>query len=246
MSELIGLGILGLAASLLIGLTRLRRRSAPRLRPIAGLSRLYRAFGLSVEDGSRLLISLGGASLLTRQAAAALSGLGLVREVSQKASASDRPPVAVSGEAALALLSQDSLEAGYRANGAGEYYLPETGRLAGLTPFSAAAATMSMFADERVTAAVLIGHFGPEAALLSEAAERMGAVVLGASSEPSTQAALYATASEALIGEELYAAPAYFGGRPSFIAGLVVEDVFRWLIVIGLVVAAALKILGLI
>jgi hypothetical protein len=192
-----------------------------------------------------LLIALGGSSLLTRHAAAALAGLGLLREVSQKASASDRPPVAVSGEAALALLSQDSLEAGYRAIGAGEYYQPATGRLAGMTPFSSAAATMLMLKDEHVSTAALIGRFGMEAALLAEAADRAGAVLLGASSETAAQAALYATASETLIGEELYAAPAYFGGRPAFTAGLTVEDILRWLTIVGLLVGVALKILGL-
>ena len=62
MIELLGLGLLILSAVLLAAMTRLRRRSVPRLRPIAGLTRLHRAFGLSVEDGSRLLISLGAQS----------------------------------------------------------------------------------------------------------------------------------------------------------------------------------------
>jgi hypothetical protein len=243
--DLVGLGVVGLSGLLLLVLTRLKRKSIPRLRPIAGLTRLYRAFGLSVEDGSRLLVVLGGQSLLTRHAAAGLAGLGLLREVSQNASASDRPPVAVSGEAALALLAQDSLQAGYRAVGAGEYYQPTTGRLAGLTPFSSAAATMTMIHDEHVSTVALVGHFGMEAALLSEAADRSGAVLVGASSDLAAQAGLYATASEALIGEELYAAPAYFGGHPSFIAGLTVEDILRWLIVVGLMAGGALKILGL-
>ena len=159
---------------------------------------------------------------------------------------SDRPPIAVSGEAAVALLSQDSLQAGYRASGAGEYFEPASGRLAGLTAFSSAASTMTMFDDEHVSAVALIGRFGMEAALLAEAAERSGAALVGASSDPSAQAALYATAAEALIGEELYAAPAYFSGRPSFVAGLALEDTLRWLIVAGLIVGAALKIAGLI
>jgi hypothetical protein len=243
--DFVGLGLVAFTALLLAALTRVRGRSTLRLRPIAGLTRLYRAFGLGVEDGSRLLVALGAQALLTRHAAAALAGLGLLREVSQKASVSDRPPVAASGEGALALLSQDSLQAGYRAIGAAEYYQPSTGRLAGLTPFSSAAATMTMVSDEDVSAVALIGHFGMEAALLSEAAERSNATLLGASSDPAAQAALYATASETLIGEELFAAPAYFSGRASFVAGLTVQDVLRWLIVVGLLVGAALKIFGI-
>ena len=246
MIDSVGLSLVLITAVLLAVLARVRRKSTPRLRPIAGLSRLYRAFGLSVEDGSRLLLALGGTSLLSRHAAAALAGLGLLREVTQKASVSDRPPVAVSGDAVLALLSQDSLQAGYRSIGAVEYYDPSTGRLAGLTPFSSAAATMTMLRDEHVSTAVLIGRFGPEAALIADSAARSGATLLGASADPAAQAALFATASEALIGEELFAAPAYFSGRPSFVAGLTVQDILRWIIVLGVVVGAVLKFVGVI
>ncbi len=243
--DLVGLAVALITALLLAVLTRLRRKSTPRLRPITALTRLYQAFGLSVEDGTRLLLALGGGSILTRHAAAAFAGLGLLREVAQKASVSDRPPVAISGEAPLALLSQDSLQAGYRSIGAAEYYQPANGRLGGLTPFSAAAATMTIIGDEQVSAVALIGHFGIEAALISDAADRAGSTLLGASSDPAAQSALYATASETLIGEELFAAPAYLSGRASFVAGLTVQDILRWLVVAGLLGGAALKVVGI-
>lgn len=245
MNDPIGLSVVILSTLLLVVLTRLKRKSIPRLRTIAGLTRLYRAFGLSVEDGSRLLVALGGGGLLGGHAAAGLAGLGLVREVSEKASASDQPPFAVAGDAGLALLAQDSLQAGYRAIGAGEYYQATSGRLAGLTPFSSAAATVGMLSDESVSSAALVGHFGVEAALLAEAADRSAVVLVGSSSDPAAQAAMYATASETLIGEEMFAAAAYFGGRPTFVAGLTVEDILRWVIVIGLAAGAALKVVGL-
>jgi hypothetical protein len=172
-------------------------------------------------------------------------GLGLAREISQKASLSDQPPVAVSGDATLAFLTQDSLRSGYAAVGAAEYFQPATGRLAGLTPFSSAAATIAMIGDEDASAVALVGQFGPEAALLCEAADRSGATILGASSDPAAQAVLFATATDALIGEELYAAPAYISGRPSWVEGLTVQDVLRWMLILGLLAGAGLKFLGI-
>lgn len=245
MIDIIGLGIVGVAALLLAVLGRVRRKARPHLRPIPALTRLYRAFGLSVEDGSRLLVALGGQSLLTPHAGPAIAGLALLGEAAQKASVSDRPPLAVSGDAALALLSQDSLQSGYRVMGTPEYYQPATGRLASLTPYSAAAATMTMLSDDDVSVVALVGRFGMEAALIAEAAERSGATLVGGSSDPSAQAALYATASDTLIGEELFAAPAYFSGRPSSVAGLSLQDVLRWVIVVGLLVGGALKFIGI-
>ena len=241
-----GLVLVLVTATLLVLLARVRGRKPALLRLIPGLTHLYRAFGRSVEDGTRLLVAVGGQSLLTRNAGSALAGLGLLREVTRKASVSDRPPIAVAGESALALLSQDTLQAGYRAIGAQEYYQPITGRLAGLTPFSSAAATLPMLDDEHVSVAVLIGHFGVEAALLSEAAERANVFLIGATGDPAAQAALYASASEALIGEELFAAPAYFSGGQLPIASLAVQDILRWTVIVGLLIGAILQVFGLI
>src|SRR5512147_2574630 len=155
--NLIGLAIVVLAAALLFFLVFLQRKALPKLRAIPALARLYRAVGLSVEDGTRLLIGLGNTSLLTGHAGAPLAGLGLLRQLTERASLSDQPPVAVAGAAPLALLAQDTLEAGYQGAGAAEYYQPTSGRVVGLTPFSAAAGTIPVLHDESVSAAVFMG-----------------------------------------------------------------------------------------
>lgn len=242
--NIIGLAVIVLSAVLLILLITLRRQFAPKLRAIPAMSRLYRAIGLSVEDGTRLLIGLGNTSLLTGNAGAPLAGLSLLRSLSERTSLSDRPPVSVAGEAALALLSQDTLESGYRSAGAVEYYQPTTGRLAGLTPFSAAAGTMPIIPDENVSAGVFVGHFGVEAGLLADAADRNNALAVGASDDLAGQAIWFASAPETLIGEELFAASAYIGGSAAQTASLTVQDILRWLIIAALVIGAGLKLLG--
>jgi hypothetical protein len=244
MTDTWGVALIVLAAALLLILARSKRKPEPKFRPIQALTRLHRAVGLSVEDGTRVLLALGGASLLTRSVGSALAGLGLLREISQKTSVSDRPPVAVAGEPALALLAQDTLLAGYQAAGAAEYYQPVTGRLAGMTPFSSAAGTIPMLLDEQVSATAMIGHFGVEAALLADSAERSQILVIGGSDDPAGQAALYAAASEALVGEELFAGASYLGGSRMQSAGLTVQDILRWVVITLLLAGAALKLLG--
>lgn len=243
--NLVGLAVIGVSAILLLVLSTLHRKSPPKLRAIPALARLYRAIGLSVEDGTRLLIGLGNTSLLTGNAGAPLAGLGLLRHLTERTSLSDRPPIAVSGEAPLALLAQDTLEAGYQSAGAGEFYQPTTGRVAGLTPFSSAAGTIPIVHDEGVSAAVFMGHFGVEAALLADAAERDNVLAVGASDDLAGQAVWYAAAPETLIGEELFAASAYIGATPSQTASLTVQDILRWIIIVALVVGAAAKLFGL-
>jgi hypothetical protein len=244
--NILGLALIGIAAILLLALTRLKRKSPTKFRAIPGLTRLYRALGLSVEDGTRLLIGLGNSSLLTGSAGAPLAGLSLLRHLAERTSLSDRPPVAVAGDTPLALLAQDTLEAGYQSAGAGEFYQPTTGRVVGLTPFSAAAGTMPVLRDENVSAAVFVGHFGVESALIADAADRENAFVVGSSDDLAGQAVWYATSPETLIGEELFAASAYIGGKPAQTASLTVQDILRWVVIATLILGVGAKLLGLI
>jgi hypothetical protein len=243
--NILGLALVGAAAILLISLSRLQRKTSPRLRSIPALARLYRALGLSVEDGTRLLVGLGNNSLLTGNAGAPLAGLGLLRHLTERTSLSDRPPVAVAGDTPLALLAQDTLEGGYESAGAGEFYQPTTGRVVGLTPFSAAAGTLPILRDENVSAAVFMGHFGVESALLADAADRENAFVVGSSDDLAGQAVWYASAPETLIGEELFAASAYIGGAPAQVASLTVQDILRWVVILALILGVIAKLIGL-
>jgi len=242
---LIPLAIIVLTALLLLGLTLLRRRSPATLRSIDAFERLKRAAGISVETGTRLHISLGSGNLLTSRGGSAFAGLAMLRRLVERASISDRPPVVTSGDAPISLLSQDTLQAGYKAAGADDQYRVSTGRLTGLTPFAYAAGTLPITRDENVSANVVIGDLGVEAALLAEAADRQDAHLIAASDNLSAQSVLYATAQEPLVGEELFASGAYIGAGASHEASLQVQDILRWLVIVAIVVGAALKALGL-
>jgi len=243
---LIELIILAVSA-ILLGVIALWKRKAPaRLRDIPALAQLYRMLGLSVEDGTRLHISLGSGNLLDVRGGSALAGLAMLRHIAERTSVSDSPPIASSGDSLLGLLSQDTLKAGYNAANAGELYSHTTGRVAGLSPFGYAAGAMHISQNENVSANIMIGHFGPEVALLADAAERENVVVIGASDNLAGQAVLFATTQDALIGEELFSTGAYLGAGASHLASLTLQDVFRWVIILILLGGAAAKIAGVI
>jgi hypothetical protein len=233
-----------IAAVLLFALMFFQRRSPAKLRPIPALTRLYRSIGLSVEDGTRLHASIGRGRLLGASGGTSLAALSMLRYLSERTAASDRPSVATAGDAALSLLAQDTLRAGYQAAGAEDLFQLSSGRLSGLTPFSYAAGAMPVISDENASTNVLMGNFGPEVALLVEAAERVNVPSLGGSDDLSAQAVLFAATPEPLIGEELFAAGAYLEGGPAHAASLVTQDVLRWSLVGLLVLGAALKLVG--
>ena len=236
--------IVVIAALLLVAFTFMRRRSPAVLRPIQAFERLGHAIGLAVENGTRLHISLGRGNLFTARGGSALAGLAMLRRLAERPSVSDRPPIVTSGDASLSILSQDTLQAGYKAAGADDQYRATTGRLTGLTPFSYAAGTIPVTRDENVSANVLLGDFGAEAALLAEAADRENTDLIAASDNLSAQAILYAAAQDPLIGEELFASGAYVGAGPSHEASLLVQDVLRWLVILAILVGALLRMVG--
>ena len=156
-----------------------------------------------------------------------------------------QPPITTSGDATLAILSQDELKAASKFS-EGVAFDPTTGRLSGLSPFSYAAGTIPAIRDENVSANVLMGNFGVEVALLTDAVERENTFVMAGSDNLAAQAVIYASAQEPLIGEEIYAAGAYVGSDPLHAASLSVQDILRWLIIAVILVGAVLALVGVI
>jgi len=240
---IIGLVLFGLGM-ILVFVFALPSQSASQwgLRPMAGIRRLRRAIGLAVEEGKRLHISLGKASVINSTGASALVGLSTLERVAQISVVSDRPPVATSGEGTLAILSQDTLRSAYRSMNTMQQYEPDRGRLTGATPFAYAAGAIPVMRGEQVSANILVGNFGPEVAFLCEAADQQRSFLVAASDSLPAQAVMYAMAEQTLIGEELFSLPAYLQASAVHQASIRAQDVLRWVLVAFLLIGAGLKL----
>jgi hypothetical protein len=240
--------ILGLAFILVfLGLmiffsVKSRRKRLGILRDIPAFNRLRRSVGLSVESGNRLHLSVGRGDLVSTQSSVAFVGLSALARIARATAVSDRPPVATSGDAGITILAQDTLRNASRQYG-GEYD-PMSGRLAGLTPYSYAAGTLSIIHDEDVSTNVLLGNFGSEVALINEAGERSGSMTLAGTDNVVAQSVIYASAQEPLIGEETYASGAYLGVGRMHVASLNAQDILRWVLAGSIVLGSILKLVG--
>jgi hypothetical protein len=239
------IAIIVVSALLILGLALLQREFPSSFREIPAFARLRRAIGLAVEDGTRVHFSIGRGGLMLPWSASALASIAMLRRIGELTSASDHPPIVTSGESSLAILSQDTLKSAYSAAGMEERYDPSTGRLTGMTPFSYAAGVLPVIRDENVSTNILVGSFGIEVALMADTAERENSFTLLASDNLPAQAVMYATGPDPLIGEELYAVGAYTQAGPMHNASLRVQDIFRWIIIIGLIIGVFLKLAGL-
>jgi len=91
----------------------------------------------------------------------------------------------------------------------------------------------------------LFGNYGTTGAVNMEAAEKKGAHSFAAAGSVSTQAALFLTTRDLLIGEEVYLLPGLFDELPENQATWISEDILRVLLIALLVIAAGLKMVGI-
>lgn len=241
----IGLGILLLFVFLMVLFTLLyRKRLGQKLRDIPAFTRLSQEISLAVESGRRIHLSLGAGGVNGIKGASGLAGLTLLKQIASKTSLSDRPPVSTSGESTLSILSQDTLLSSLKSLNIEERYDPSSGQLSGLTPTSYAVGTFPIIYDSEVSANVLVGSFGSEVSLITDASDRMGVLSVAGSENLTAQAVMYATAQEPLIGEELYAGGAYLNAGRMHIASLRAQDFLRWVLILSILIGAVLKVMG--
>ncbi|MBI9044829.1 MAG: hypothetical protein JEZ06_10105 [Anaerolineaceae bacterium] len=244
--NILGIILIILCLGLILAFAFIKKLSQiTRLRDITAFKHLKQAIGLTVEDGKCLHISLGQADLLDTTNASAFIGLSTLERLSQLALISDKPPIATSGSGALSILSQDTLKYTYRKGNLSDQYQSERAYMTGVSPFSYAIGAVPIIKNEQVHTSLLIGNFGPEVALLTEAGDRQNAFTLAASDSLTGQAVLYAAAKEPLIGEELFAVPAYLNAGKFHQASLRAQDILRWVLIIAILVGAILKFLGI-
>jgi len=244
-SAILGFSFFLISVFLLVVISAIQKKR-PRgvFRSMPAFEKMRRQVFLSVEEGKRLHISIGNANLLGENNASAFVGLSVLESLTQGCILGDRPPVVTSGDGSLSLLSRDRLYNVYKAGNALQIFDTGKGRLAGVTPFTYAAGVLPILQDEKVSANLLIGHFGPEIAFLCEKADQKGAYTFAASDSLTAQAVLLASAQEPpLIGEELFALPAYIQATPFSRACLKVEDILRWILIMTLIGGALAKLI---
>lgn len=220
-------------------------RKTFNIRPIPAYDKINQEINKAVEDGSQLHISLGRGGITGPESAAALAGLSILKQVIQKSSVCDLPPVASTGNAEISILAQDTILGSSKAISAPSQTRNPAGELIGVTPFSYAVGTLSTIRDDNVSANIHTGWFGNEVTWLTTAGERQSSPTIAGTSQLPAQAIIYASASDPLIGEELFAGGAYLGAGKIHEASISAQDVVRWIIIFIILASVLLNILGI-
>jgi hypothetical protein len=232
------------AGMVIFSLRKVRIRLPIVFRRISSITRLRKAIGLSVEDGSRIHVTLGNSSLNDPAGAAGLVSLSTLHRLGQLTSTSDQPPIATSGDGGLSILSKDVLKIVSEETNSRELYDPDHGLLTGPTPFSYVIGALDIMDHPGISTNILVGNFGPEIGFLTTRSEEKGVFCLAASNSITAQSVLFATIRDVLIGEELFAIPAYLAFSPMHLSSVRMQDYLRVLVGMVLVGGTILKILG--
>jgi hypothetical protein len=193
---------------------------------------IHFSFGSAAPGGSTTPLILANTEAFTLLAKSAAAG-------------AQTPLMTMSDSTALPL-GYDILRRAYRQRnridqfrvGAVQWY-PEGSR-----SLAFAAAVTAVMGDERPSANLLMGSFGPEVSLVLESAARRGQFAVAASDQLEGQAIAYAMSDETLIGEEMFAGAAYLGGSSAQIGSLVAMDGLRVGLVIIILLMAADRLTG--
>lgn len=223
----------------------LMKRDSDRteLREIGGYRQLTREIGRSVETGTQMHISLGWGGITGSESAAALAGLSILKQIINESAVCDYPPVATSGDATVALLAEDTIQNTSQAINISSGKR-STGDLVGLTPFSYAVGTLTTIRSPDVSSNVLAGWYGNEVIWMTSAGERQNSRVIAGTADLPAQAIMYSSATDILIGEELFVGGAYLGGGKIHEASVNAQDIFRWVIIGLILLGAVLNLFG--
>jgi hypothetical protein len=238
--------ILLLAVLPLLFLSALRAKASKSgdLRPLPGVGELPGLLGRSLESGRPIHVSLGPAGLGGAATAETWAGFVALSWLADKAAAHGVPLVVTVGDATALPVAQDVVRRAHVRHGSLDEYEPTKVRLVAPDRTAYAAGVMGALGRNRLTANVMVGSFGDEYLLMGEVGARQDFRQTVGAAQPATLPFVLATADDPWLGEEMFAGGSYLNRLPMQLGSLVAEDWVRWLVVVGMILAAAWKLLA--
>ena len=229
---------------LLIMRRRIRERGKPPLRPIPGYDALEDYLGQASEGGRSVHVSLGTGGIGTSVTAESLAGLTVLEHIADHTAVTGLQTVVTICDPSLLPVAQDVLRSACTAQGYAEAYDPAYVRFISPDKVAYAAGVMDILSNARVACNVMVGSFGDEFLLMSEAGAREGAGQVGGTASPYILPFVYASVDHALIGEEMFAAGAYLLEKTHHLASLATQDWVRTAVIVAIVIGIVIRSLA--
>jgi len=214
---------------------RARAGHRPRLRPLPAFDQLSGLSGRAAESGRALHVGLGTGGISGPDTAVSLAGLTVLTHLADQAVACEACLVVTVADPTLLPAAQEVLRQAYARRGKSDVFSPAQVRLLAPDPTAYAAGVMGILEGENPLASVTVGAFGDEYLLIGETGAKREIEQVAGTDDPAALTFMHLTADETLIGEEIFAAGAYLQGTPQSVAGLMVQDWWRYLVVLFII-----------
>lgn len=244
MEDLALILLLALLPLLFLAAFRAKAGKSGDLRPLPGVDALPGLLGRSLESGLPVHVSLGVAGLGGPATAETWAGFTTLAWFAGEAATRGVPLIVTVGDATALPVAQDVVRRAYARTGSLDEYEPTQVRLVAPHPTAYAAGVMGALGRDPLTANVMVGSFGDEYLLMGEVGARQDYRQTVGAAQPSTLPFVLATADDPWLGEEMFAGGGYLNRLPMQLGSLVAEDWVRWLVVVGIIFAAAWKLLA--
>lgn len=221
---------------LLYALSRVRAGHEPRLRPMPAFDALAGISGRAAESGQVLHVGLGTGGITGPDTVISVAGLTTLEHLADQAANSESRLVVTVADPTLLPAAQEVLRRAYARQGKSDVFSPSQVRLLAPDAAAYAAGVMGLLEGENPLANVTVGAFGDEYLLIGETGTKKGVEQVTGTDDPAALAFMYATPAELLIGEEIFAAGAYLRRDPGSMASLIVQDWWRYLFVLLIIV----------
>jgi hypothetical protein len=215
------------------------------IRSIPAMEAIPEAVGRASEMGKPMFANVGGGvggRARPERVASTLAGyviLGYTAE--QCASMGTQLIVSVNQPTAMPV-AYETLKTAYLVGGEADRE-PDI-RFLGGSQFSHAAGAMGIMKREQAASVLLMGTYGAEALILSEAANLAGAMVI-AGTEITYQVAVFvATTDYSVFGEEMFAASASITGDKEELANIRSRDISKYILISIILLGSILAAVG--
>ena len=214
--------------------------------PRPGYTQLQEQVGLAIESGRRLHLSLGRGGLERAHTPTSVAAQHAADTLIEASVRSGTPPDMSVGDATLLAPAQDALQTNYEARRRLDYEPEQVAFVAPHTaPIAYATGTAVLIDHAEIGSTIVLGRVGREMAYLAENNTRQEITQVLGTDDPEGMAVAVAYTASPLLGEELLAAEATLKESPDALAGLQLQNILRWLVVLLLLTTAVLAFLGL-
>jgi hypothetical protein len=210
------------------------------IRPIAGYDAINEAVGRAAEMGRPVHYTPGWAGLV----AATFAGLEVLGEVTKQcAQYNVRLVTSVSNPETYAVTEQVMMQA-YTDAGVSELWKSEDCRFVSADGIAAVSAVVGIMNREKIASNIMIGQFTVEALILAEAGNSVGALQIAGTSNIVQLPFFIVACDYTILGDEMFAAGAYFGKNKLHLGSLRGEDILKAACIGLMVIGAILNLAG--